>query len=60
MAGGGNQALQPYLQNGLYEYKISGELKNTNLIHFCSLYVGNHPDLTKEQITQLAYKLNHV
>ena len=58
MAGGGNQALQPYLQK--YSHKIIGELKNSNYIHSNSLYIGNHTDLTDEQIINLCKKLNNV
>ena len=57
-AGGGNQARQPYLKN--YPYRISGELKNADYIHDNALYIGNHTDLTKEQIIDLCKKLNNV
>jgi len=57
-AGGGNQARQPYLKN--YSYRISGELKNADYIHDNALYIGNHTDLTKEQIIDLCKKLNNV
>jgi CDP-6-deoxy-D-xylo-4-hexulose-3-dehydrase len=43
-AGGGNQALQPYLQN--FPHKILGNLPNVNYIHSNALYIGNHTDLT--------------
>jgi CDP-6-deoxy-D-xylo-4-hexulose-3-dehydrase len=57
-AGGGNQALQPYLTK--YEHRIEGELTNVNYIHSNSLYIGNHTDLTDEQIIDLCKLLNYV
>jgi CDP-6-deoxy-D-xylo-4-hexulose-3-dehydrase len=57
-AGGGNQALQPYLKK--YEHRIEGELTNVNYIHSNSLYIGNHTDLTDEQIISLCKSLNNV
>jgi CDP-6-deoxy-D-xylo-4-hexulose-3-dehydrase len=57
-AGGGNQARQPYLIK--FPYRISGELKNADYIHDNALYIGNHTDLTKEQIIDLCKKLNNV
>ena len=55
-AGGGNQALQPYLKN--YKFKIADELDNANHIHHFGLYVGNHPELEEKQILKLCSKLN--
>lgn len=57
-AGGGNQALQPFLEN--VPHKINGVLDQANYIHSNSLYVGNHTDLTEEQIINLCKKLNNV
>ena len=57
-AGGGNQALQPYLKK--YEHRIEGELTNVNYVHNNSLYIGNHTDLTDEQIIKLCKSLNNV
>jgi len=57
-AGGGNQALQPYLNK--FPHRIEGKLPVANYIHSNALYVGNHPDLTKEQIINLCNKLNNV
>jgi CDP-6-deoxy-D-xylo-4-hexulose-3-dehydrase len=57
-SGGGNQVLQPYLEK--YEYGVIGDLKNVNYIHNNSLYIGNHTDLTDEQIINLTKKLNNV
>lgn len=58
--GGGSQARQPYLRSGKYDYRIVGDLSVTNHIHEFGLYVGNHPELTKEQITALASALNEL
>ena len=57
-AGGGNQARQPYLER--YGYKVVGNLEVSDYIHDFGLYIGNHPDLTKEQIINLCKKLNNV
>ena len=57
-AGGGNQALQPYLKK--YEYRIEGDLTNVNYVHSNSLYIGNHTDLNDEQIINLCKRLNNV
>jgi CDP-6-deoxy-D-xylo-4-hexulose-3-dehydrase len=57
-AGGGNQALQPYLKK--YEYRIEGDLTNVNYVHSNSLYIGNHTDLTDDQIINLCKMLNNV
>lgn len=58
MAGGGNQELQPYLEN--YEYRTICDLKNINYLHKYSLYVGNHPELEEKQIKELCKFLNNV
>jgi len=57
-AGGGNQALQPYLKK--FNYRISDKLPIVNYIHSNSLYIGNHPELIDEQIINLCNKLNNV
>ena len=57
-SGGGNQVLQPYLEK--CNYRVVGELENVNYIHKYSLYIGNHTDLTDEQIINLTKKLNNV
>jgi len=57
-SGGGNQSLQPYLEK--CDYRIVGELINVNYIHSNSLYIGNHTDLTNEQIINLCKMLNNV
>jgi CDP-6-deoxy-D-xylo-4-hexulose-3-dehydrase len=57
-AGGGNQARQPYLKK--FPHRIAGRLPQANYIHDYALYIGNHTDLTKEQIVNLCKKLNNV
>ena len=57
-AGGGNQALQPYLKN--YNHRVEGDLSNINYIHHYALYIGNHPELTSNQIIDLCSKLNKI
>jgi CDP-6-deoxy-D-xylo-4-hexulose-3-dehydrase len=56
-AGGGNQARQPYLEK--YDI-VTHDLRNVNHIHDFGLYVGNHPELSKEQIINLCRKLNGI
>ena len=58
MAGGGNQARQPWLKK--YDFDVVGELDNSNYIHEWGLYVGNHTELTREQIINLCERLNNV
>jgi len=50
--------LQPYLEK--YDYRVVGELNNVNYVHNYSLYIGNHTDLTDEQIINLTKVLNDV
>lgn len=57
-AGGGNQALQPYLKK--FNYRINDNLPVVDYIHSNSLYIGNHPELTDKQIINLCNKLNNV
>lgn len=57
-AGGGNQARQPYLER--YGYRIVGDLSVSDYIHDYGLYIGNHPELTIEQIIDLCERLNNV
>ena len=54
-AGGGNQARQPYLEK--YDFKVY-DLENVNHIHDYGLYVGNHPELSRDEIEKLCYNLN--
>ena len=55
MAGGGNQARQPYLKN---YHIITHDLENINYAHDYGLYLGNHPELNHEQISDLCIELN--
>lgn len=57
-AGGGSQARQPYLKN--FNHRINGVLAQADYIHDNALYIGNHTDLTEEQIINLCKKLNNV
>ena len=57
-AGGGNQARQPYLKK--FHFKVDESLENTEYIHENSLYIGNHTELSQEQIINLCNKLNKV
>ena len=57
-AGGGNQARQPYLKK--FPHRINGVLTQADYIHDYALYIGNHTDLTHDQITNLCKKLNNV
>tara|TARA_R100000951_G_scaffold116779_1_gene130713 strand:- start:1415 stop:2575 length:1161 start_codon:yes stop_codon:yes gene_type:complete len=57
-AGGGNQARQPYLKN--YDFKIIGNLNNSNFIHDNALYIGNHTELDDKMIKDLCKRLNNV
>jgi CDP-6-deoxy-D-xylo-4-hexulose-3-dehydrase len=57
-AGGGNQAIQPYLDN--FPFKVIGDLDSVNYVHNNSLYIGNHTDLNDEQIINLCKRLNNV
>jgi CDP-6-deoxy-D-xylo-4-hexulose-3-dehydrase len=56
--GGGSQVYQPYILNS--PHRIPNTLPNSDIIHKTSLYVGNHPELTEEQIINLCKKLNNV
>lgn len=57
MAGGGNQALQPYLDK--YSFR-KFNLDNTDFIHNNSLYIGNHQDLLGDDIIKLCNILNNI
>jgi len=57
-AGGGNQARQPYLKR--YEFIISNNLNNADYIHENGLYIGNHTEITEQQLVHLCEKLNNV
>ena len=54
-AGGGNQARQPYLEK--YDFRTE-DLSNVDHVHDFGLYIGNHPELTNEQISDICEELN--
>jgi len=43
-----------------FNHRIEGNLPIVNYIHSNSLYIGNYPELTEEQIINLCKKLNNV
>ena len=57
--GGGNQLRQPYLKllNFKNRFKF---LKNTEHMHFYSLYIGNYPTLNKNKIVSLCRLLDKI
>ena len=57
-AGGGNQARQPYLER--YAHVVVDALAVSDYIQDQGLYIGNHPELTVEQIENLCRRLNDV
>lgn len=60
LAGGGNQAKQPYLSLYKKKYKIFGKLNNTNIIHDFGYYIGNYPSLKKNKILHICKILNKI
>ena len=58
-AGGGNQLRQPYLKN-LFSKNQAKKFKNTEHIHFYALYIGNYPELTKNNLNFIINLLNSV
>ena len=58
-AGGGNQLRQPYLKDIKKKHNLQN-FKNTEHMHFYSLYVGNYPDLKKNKIIKLCKILNEI
>ena len=58
-AGGGNQLRQPYLKYLKKKINLK-KLKNTEHMHFYSLYIGNYPDLEKNKIIKLCDTLNKI
>ena len=60
MAGGGNQAIQPYLKNYTNKFKVFKNLKNTNVVHNYGYYIGNYPNLDKLKIMKICNILNNV
>ncbi len=56
-AGGGNQLRQPYL-NRLFSKRFAIKFVNTEHIHFFGLYIGNFPDLKKNDIKMITKIIN--
>jgi len=58
-AGGGNQLRQPYLQKFIKKnhYKNFNEVEH---IHFFGFYIGNFPDMKKEEIDKICSVINSV
>jgi len=56
--GGGNQLLQPYLEDFFDKQYLNGNFKNVDHVHNFGYYVGNYPGLTKEKIKKLCTILN--
>ena len=57
-AGGGNQERQPYLER--YNHRIAGSLKTANHVHNFGLYIGNHTEITEDNIYNLCKEINRV
>ena len=60
LAGGGNQVKQAYLKFYNNKFKISGKLKNTEIIHNYGYYIGNYPSLKKNKILNICKILNKI
>lgn len=56
-AGGGNQLRQPYLKN-LLPNNYYLKFPNTEHVHFFGMYIGNYPDLSKNDINFICSKIN--
>ena len=58
-AGGGNQIRQPYLKNIVPEnYHL--DFPNVEHVHFYGFYIGNFPDLKKEEVLDICKILNTI
>jgi len=58
-AGGGNQIRQPYLK-GIVPDNHHLQFPNVEHIHFYGFYIGNFPNLTKNEIDEICSILNAV
>ena len=58
-AGGGNQIRQPYLKN-IVPDKHYLDFPNVEHVHFYGFYIGNFPDLKKEEVTELCKIINSI
>jgi CDP-6-deoxy-D-xylo-4-hexulose-3-dehydrase len=57
--GGGNQLRQPYLKSFNFKNRFKS-LRNTEHMHFYSLYIGNYPKLNKNKIVSLCRLLDKI
>ena len=58
--GGGSQAQQPYMEKFVKRGTNRWPTHTSNYIHSYGLYIGNHTELTAEQIVNLCKRLNNV
>ena len=58
-AGGGNQIRQPYLKNIVPENHHLN-FPNVEHVHFYGFYIGNFPDLKKEEVLDICKILNSI
>lgn len=58
-AGGGNQIRQPYLRNVVPENHHL-DFPNVEHVHFYGFYIGNFPDLKKEEVLDICKILNSI
>lgn len=56
-AGGGNQLRQPYLSNYIKEQEYN-DYEVTEHVHFFGMYLGNYPELQKDDINYIVDKIN--
>lgn len=56
-AGGGNQLRQPYIQK-FFGKDLSNSFPETDHIHFFGMYIGNFPELLKEEILEIVELVN--
>ena len=56
-AGGGNQVIQPYIPSSIRK-RYFKKLPNANHIHNYGMYIGNYPDLKKNQIQRIVDIIN--
>ena len=60
-AGGGNQLRQPYMSNYIKKNNIKPkDFKNTEHVHFFGLYLGNYPELKKENLDLILRTVNNI
>lgn len=59
-AGGGNQAMQPYLNFFKNQIIKKFKLKNINIIHKYGYYLGNFPGLEKKKVLDICQILNSI